>query len=76
MKVFLFSAVVLVTALAMVPAAYACSGAADAASPQRSDSRKADSATPSETNIGVLVGLLLGIVLTDQSACPGCTDAH
>ena len=68
MKVFLFSATVLVIALAVAPRAYACSGPGDAVSPQHSDSQKVDKSAAPETDAGVLVGLLLGIILADPNA--------
>ena len=68
MKVFLFSVTVLVIALAVAPGAYACSGPSDAVSPQHSDLQKVDKAAAPETDAGVLVGLLLGIILADPNA--------
>jgi len=80
MKAFVFSAVVWAIALAMVPGAYACSGSTEEESPQHTGLQNDDKPVASEAGLAVLVGLLLGLAVTDPVAaakpCPGCTDAR
>ena len=80
MKALAFSAIVFAVVLAMVPGAYACSESAGAAKPERIGLQKRDKEVAAQSDLAVLLGLLLGIVLADPmpatNPCPGCTDAR
>ena len=80
MKRWVFSATALAIALAVAPGAHACSGSTDAASPQRTSLQTDHKHVASDSDLGVLMGLLLGIVLADPvpaaTACTGCADSR
>jgi hypothetical protein len=80
MKALVFSATVCAISLVMVPGAYACSGSTEEASPQHIGLQNDNKAVASEAGLAVLVGLLLGLAVTDPAAaakpCAGCTDAR
>ena len=78
MKTFVFAATVWVTALAMLPGAYACGGSTEQASPQHTGLQDDAKPATSEAGFAVLVGLLLGLAVTDQVAtpCRGCADTR
>jgi hypothetical protein len=80
MKAFVFSATVWAIAIVTVPGAYACSESTGEVSPQHTGPRNDDKPVASETGLGVLVGLLLGLAVADPVAadkpCAGCTDAR
>ena len=71
MKAVAFSAMVFAVVLATVPGAYACSESAGATKPDRIGLQKRDKEVAAQSDLAVLVGLLLGIAhpLAGDLAC-------
>jgi hypothetical protein len=80
MKALVLFAIALAIGVSTVSGARACSGTPEAASPTHIGAPKSDKAAAGDSDMGVLFGLLLGIVLADPmpaaKECLACIDTR